>query len=145
MTSLPLDVADRIADACLAAGRTSGYAPLTVVILDAGGHPIVLKRGDGSGILRHDIAFGKAWGALGMGLPSRALAKRSHDAPIFYAALGAVSGGRMVPVPGGVLIKNEKAETIGAIGVSGDASDRDEECAVQAVQSVGLVADSAER
>jgi uncharacterized protein GlcG (DUF336 family) len=132
-------------DECLDAGRRAGYAPLTVVVLDAGGHPVVAKRSDGSGILRHDIAFGKAWGALGMGLPSRALAKRSSDAPIFYAALAAVSGGRVVPVPGGVLIRDEKNEIIGAIGVSGDTSDRDEECAVQAVLSVGLMADTTER
>jgi uncharacterized protein GlcG (DUF336 family) len=145
MTALPLDTADRIANECLSAGRNAGYAPLTVAILDAGGHPIVLKRSDGSGILRHDIAFGKAWGALGMGLPSRALAKRSTGAPIFYAALAAVSQGRMVPVPGGVLIRNAVNDIVGAIGVSGDTSDRDEECAVHAVQSVGLVADTEER
>jgi uncharacterized protein GlcG (DUF336 family) len=141
MPALPLEIADRIANECLRLGGAAGYAPLTVVVLDAGGHPVVLKRSDGAGILRHDIAHGKAWGALGMGLPSRALAKRSADAPIFFAALAAVSQGRVVPVPGGVLIRNAGDEVIGAIGVSGDTSDRDEECAVKAVEAVGLKAD----
>lgn len=145
MTALSLDLADRMADECLAAGRSAGYAPLTVAVLDAGGHPVVLKRSDGSGILRHDIAIAKAWGALGMGLSSRALAKRSANVPMFFSSLAAVSGGRMIPVPGGVLIWDQDRRLVGAIGVSGDTSDNDENCAVQAVHSVGLFPDTEER
>lgn len=145
MTALPLEAADRIADECLHLGRAAGYAPLTVTVLDAGGHTIVLKRSDGSGILRQDIAHGKAWGALGMGLSSRALAKRSAGAPMFFAALGAVSGGRLIPVPGGVLIRDADNQVVGAIGVSGDTSDNDEACATQAVRSAGFVPDIEER
>jgi uncharacterized protein GlcG (DUF336 family) len=142
MTALTLDTADKIVDACLAAGREAGFAPLTVAVLDAGGHTIVMKRSDGSGILRCEIAFGKAWGALGMGLSSRALARRSTEAPVFYQALAAASDGRMIPVPGGVLIRDGEKRIIGAIGVSGDASDKDELCARKAVESVGLFADT---
>jgi uncharacterized protein GlcG (DUF336 family) len=145
MMALSLEIADRIADACLAKGRSSGCAPLTVAVLDPGGHTIVLKRSDGSGILRAEIAFGKAWGALGMGLPSRALAKRSIAMPVFYGTLAAASGGRFIPVPGGVLIRDGDQRTIGAIGVSGDTSDNDEDCATEAVRSVGLIPDTEER
>ena len=141
MTELTLAVADQIASACLAKGREIGCAPLTVAVLDTGGHVIVSKRGDGSGIIRNEIAYAKAWGALGMGLPSRALADRAAKAPQFYTSLAAVSGGRMIPVPGGVLIKSPEGKLLGAIGVSGDTSDRDEECAVAAVEASSLKAD----
>ncbi|HEY4163451.1 MAG TPA: heme-binding protein [Dongiaceae bacterium] len=126
MTELTLAIADEIASACLAKGRAIGCAPLTVAVLDAGGHVIVSKRSDGSGIIRNEIAYAKAWGALGMGLPSRALADRAAKAPQFFTSLAAVSGGRMIPVPGGVLIKSSEGRLLGAIGVSGDTSDRDE-------------------
>jgi len=145
MTALPLETADRIAEECLRVGSAAGYGPLTVAVLNAGGHTIVLKRSDGSGILRGDIAFGKAWGALGMGLSSRALAKRSAAAPIFYSSLAAVSAGRLIPVPGGVLVKTEDGSVVGAVGVSGDTSDHDEDCAVQAIRSVNLIPDIEER
>jgi uncharacterized protein GlcG (DUF336 family) len=141
MTELTLAVADEITSACLAKGRAIGCAPLTVAVLDAGGHVIVSKRSDGSGIMRNEIAYAKAWGALGMGLPSRALADRAAKAPQFFTSLAAVSGGRMIPVPGGVLIKSPEGRLLGAIGVSGDTSDRDEECAVAAIESVNLKAD----
>jgi uncharacterized protein GlcG (DUF336 family) len=145
MSALSLEIADRIADQCLLLGRQAGYAPLTVAVLDAGGHTIVLKRSDNSGILRAEIAYGKAWGALGMGLSSRALAKRSAAMPVFFEALAVASGGRMIPVPGGVLIRDADRQIVGAIGVSGDTSDHDEECATAAVRSVNLVPDIEER
>ncbi len=141
MTTLTLDIADRIVDATLKAGREARLQPLTVVVLDAGGHDIVLKREDTSGILRADIARGKAWGALGMGLGSRDLSRRAEQNPRFFAALAAVSGGRVVPNPGGVLIRDADGTLLGAVGVSGDTSERDEECAVAAIASVGLKAD----
>jgi uncharacterized protein GlcG (DUF336 family) len=145
MNGLSLEIADRIADDCLARGRAAGYAPLTVAVLDAGGHAIVLKRSDHSGILRAEIAFGKAWGALGMGLSSRALAKRSAAMPVFFEALAVASGGRMIPVPGGVLIRDADRRILGAIGVSGDTSDHDEECATAAVLGANLSPDIEER
>jgi uncharacterized protein GlcG (DUF336 family) len=143
LTPITLDQATIIVDATLARGRELGLDPLTVVVLDPGGHVVALKREDGSGILRPQIATGKAWGALGMGFASRELARRAEANPVFVTALTDVSGGRVVPVPGGVLIRSGEGALVGAVGVSGDTSDKDEECAVHGIQAVGLVADTA--
>jgi uncharacterized protein GlcG (DUF336 family) len=112
--------------------------PLTVVVLDAGGHPLVLKREDGAGILRPEVAFGKAWGALGMGQSSRTLRDRLADRPTFVNALAVASAGRLVPVPGGVLIRDDTGAVVGAVGISGDTSDKDEYCAIEGVRAAGL-------
>lgn len=139
--TVTLAEAERIADGTLAAGRTKGAQPLTVVVLDAGGHVVVIKRADDSGILRVEIAFGKAWGALGMGLPSRTLFARAADNPNFFTALAAASGGRMVPNPGGVLLRGVGGRIIGAVGVSGDTGDMDEDCAMEGITLAGLTGD----
>lgn len=141
--SLALSQASVIVDAVITAAERHGYQPMTCAVLDAGGHLVALKRTDGSGILRPEIAFAKAWGALGMGLPTRVLAQRAEAMPQFFAALGSVSGGRMMPVPGGVLIR-ESGVIIGAVGVSGDLSDADEQCAVEGIEAAGLDADTGE-
>src|SRR6185312_956450 len=99
-----LSSASAIVDGALRKGRELGLAALTVAVMDAGGHLVAMKREDGSGILRFDIAYGKAWGALGMGFGSRELASRAGASPAFFAALAAASGGRVVPSAGGVLI-----------------------------------------
>jgi uncharacterized protein GlcG (DUF336 family) len=141
MSGLTLAQAATIVDTALKTGRETNCAPLTVVVLDAGGHPIALKREDRSGILRFDIAFGKAWGALGMGFGSRTLAERAAQTPQFFTMLAAASGGRMVCNPGGVLIKDAAGDCIGAVGISGDTSDKDEACAIAGVAAAGLAAD----
>lgn len=141
MTPLTLSLADRIADATLAAGRARNAQPLTVVVLDGGGHVVVMKREDGSGILRCEIATGKAWGALGMGLASRTLNERAAGNPNFFAALAVASGGRMIPNPGGVLLRDEAGRIVGAVGVSGDTADVDEDCAVEAIRRGPLTPD----
>jgi len=138
MPALTLARAAVIADTALARGRAAGMLPLTVVVLDAGGHPVVLKREDGSGILRADVALGKAWGALGMGQSSRTLRDRLADRPTFVNALAAASAGRFVPVPGGVLVRDASGEVVGAVGISGDTSDKDEYCAIEGVKAAGL-------
>jgi len=140
MPKLTLDAAVRVIDGALARGAELGCAPLTVVVLDAGGHDLALKRQDGSGILRSDIARGKAWGALGMGFSSRELAERAQKVPTFFGALAAVSGGRLVPAAGGVLIYDQARNLLGAIGISGDTSDRDEDCAIRGITAAGLEA-----
>ena len=139
--SMPLATAEKIADAALAAGREAGLLPLTVAVLDAGGALVVLKRQDGSGVLRGDIATGKAWGALGMGISSRTIRDRLEDRPAFQSALAAASHGRFIPVPGGVLALNASGEVIGAVGISGDASDKDEYAAIFGVRAAGLLPD----
>jgi uncharacterized protein GlcG (DUF336 family) len=143
MTSngLSLDLANRIIDAALAEGRRLELGRLTVAVLDTGGHLIALKREDGSEFLRPPIAIGKAWGSLGMGHAGRVLAERSQKMPVFFGALSDMSGGKMVPLAGGVLIRTPDGQLIGAVGVSGDTSEQDELAAVAGVKSAGLEPD----
>lgn len=141
MAELSLSQASTMIEAALAHGAETGCKPLTVTVLDAGGQLKAFQRQDGSSILRPEIAFGKAWGALGMGMPSRALAQVAADRPAFMQSLTAASGGRLIPVPGGVLIRDSDA-VIGAVGVTGDTSDKDEACAVAGIEAAGLIADA---
>ena len=142
MRSLILDQASMIVDAALAKAGELGLRPLTVAVLDDGGNLKVLKRQDGPGaVLRPHIAIGKAWGAVGMGISSRTLEQRALERPYFVNALVGVSGGRLVPVAGGVLIRNVEGEIIGSVGVSGDTSDNDEVCAIAGIEAAGLTAD----
>lgn len=137
-TSLSLAMANAILNECLAVRQKEGLLPLAVAVLDAGGQLVAFQREDGCGILRYDIAFGKAWAALGMGMSTRLIRDRLANRPAFQGALSAAADGRFIPVPGGVLILNAQSAVIGAVGVSGDASDRDEFCAIHAIQHVGL-------
>ncbi|MEH2474121.1 uncharacterized protein GlcG (DUF336 family) [Nitrobacteraceae bacterium AZCC 2161] len=138
LPNLTLIQARNIIDASLAKSRELSLSPLTVAVLDAGGHLIALNREDNSGILRVDIAIGKAWGALGMGYGSREIFERSKKAPSFIEALTAASKGRLIPGAGGVLIRDNDNVTMGAVGISGDTSDNDETCAVAGIESIGL-------
>jgi len=142
MNSITLQQASIVADKALERGRQLGFAPLTVAVLDAGGQLKVLKREDGSSLLRPEIATGKAWGVLGMGFGGRELARRAAKMPMFFTALNAMSDGRMVPVPGGVLIRDAAGAIVGAVGISGDASENDEICAVFGIEAAGLRADT---
>jgi uncharacterized protein GlcG (DUF336 family) len=142
LNSISLDQARLIADAALQAGRAHNFAPLTVAVLDAGGQLKVLLREDDCSLLRPEIAIGKAWGVLGMGFGGRELARRAEKVPTFFTALNAMSNGRMVPVAGGVLIRNAAGQIIGSVGISGDTSDNDEICSVAGVQASGLVPDT---
>ena len=144
MAGLTLDSAKTIADAALAAGREQGFMPLTVAVLDAGGHLVAFLREDRSGILRPEVAVGKAYGALGMGMSSRTLRDALGDRPAFQGAIAAATDGRFVPVPGGVLILNAKGIAIGAAGVSGDSSECDEFAAITAIKQAGLASLPAE-
>src|ERR1700733_15119323 len=136
MSLLTLAEASIIVDKALEHGRSRNLKPLTVAVLDAGGHLVAFKREDNSSILRPQIAEGKAWGALGMGFGGREFARRAQSGPLFLTALMAASGGRVVPAPGGVLIRSGGA-VIGAVGISGDISDNDEACAVFGIRAVG--------
>jgi uncharacterized protein GlcG (DUF336 family) len=118
------------------------FAPLTVAVLDAGGHLVAFKREDNSGIMRYDIAYGKAWGALGLGFGTREVVKRTTANLAFLTGFSAASGGRLIPSPGGVLIKDGAGKVIGAVGVSGDLGDNDEICAVAGIAAAGLAADT---
>src|ERR1700749_3363716 len=140
MTAVTLAQASTIVDVALKKGRETSCAPLTVAVLDAGGHLVAFKREDRSGILRFDIASGKAWGALGMGFGSRELADRAGKNPLFFGVLGTVSQGRLIPVPGGVLVKDADGAVLGAVVISGDVSDKDDACAIAGIEAAGLKA-----
>lgn len=138
---LTLAQASAIVDVALKAARDQKQMPQTIVVLDAGGHLVCAKREDGSGIIRYDIAFGKAYGALGMGWGSRTSMERAAQNPNFFAAVEAASGGRLVPNPGGVLIRDAANVIVGAVGISGDTGDNDEIIAVAGIEAAGLKAD----
>ncbi|MDB5796410.1 MAG: hypothetical protein JWP36_312 [Paucimonas sp.] len=134
-TSLDLSLAERIVDAAIAVRKAEAILPLAVAVLDAGGNLVAFKRENGCGVMRFDIAFGKAYAALGMGMSSRLIRDRLAARPAFQGALAAASDGRFIPVPGGVLILGPDGMAIGAVGISGDASDKDEYCAIEAVRA----------
>tara|TARA_B100000427_G_scaffold307262_1_gene294605 strand:+ start:504 stop:935 length:432 start_codon:yes stop_codon:yes gene_type:complete len=139
MAHLTLDLAVAIVDGALAEGAAIDCAPLTVAVLDAGGHLVALKRQDDSGILRVEIAVGKAYGALGFGVGGRELREKN---PKFMAGVVSTAPRGMVPAPGGVLIRDPNSgRIIGACGISGDTGERDEECAVAGITKMGMKAD----
>ena len=137
---LTLAQAESIANGALTKARSLGCKPMTVAVVDAGGALLVLKREDGSGNLRPDIAYAKAWGPLGMGIGGRAMAKRARETPEFWAALNSISGGRIAPVAGGVLILVD-GRVIGSVGMSGDLPDNDESCSLAGIESAGFDGD----
>ncbi len=135
---IKLSDASTIIDTALAEARARSLAPLAVAVLDAGGHLVAYKREDGAGIVRFDIAYGKAWGSLGMGFGSRELTERAAKNPAFITVLATVSSGRMVPSPGGVLVVDAEGVVIGAVGISGDIGDNDEICAIAGIEKAGF-------
>jgi uncharacterized protein GlcG (DUF336 family) len=140
--SLTLSSALTIAQTCLAEGQKLGFAPLCVVVLDAGGHSLALLRDERASIYRPEIATAKAAGCLGMGFGGREIAKRAAAVPNFIAALNTIFPKGILPVPGGVLIRDATGALIGAVGVTGDTSDNDELCALAGIAAAGLVADT---
>jgi uncharacterized protein GlcG (DUF336 family) len=140
--SIDLKSANRVIERALELARAEGFKPMTICVLDSGGHFVSGQREDKSSLLRFEIAFGKAWGALGMGHSTRffedVLVKRR---PYFANSLEAASHGRFITVYGGVLIRDEAGELIGAIGVTGDTGENDERIAVAALEHCGFVAD----
>jgi uncharacterized protein GlcG (DUF336 family) len=141
-SSISLQQAMLIAEKSLERGRELGFAPLTVVVLDDGGQVKVILRDDGCSLLRPEIATGKAAGALNMGFGGRELARRAAKMPMFFTALNAMSDGRMVSVPGGVLMRDAQGVVVGAVGISGDVSENDEICAVAGIKAAGLMPDT---
>jgi uncharacterized protein GlcG (DUF336 family) len=139
MAELTLDVARKILDAALAKATEKKLKPLVVMVLDARGCIKAAAAQDGTSLLRGEVAHGKAYGALAMGMGSRALFQRAHEQAYFVSAVNTLAQGRLVPVPGGVLIQQESA-LLGAVGVSGDSSDNDEICAIAGIEAAGLKA-----
>lgn len=139
---LSLKQALEIASTVLEQGTTSGFAPLSVAVLDSGAHILAVLRDERASLGRPDIAIAKAAGCLSMGFGGRELARRAQAAPQFFSALNQVFQQAIVPVPGGVLIRGTFGELVGAVGVSGDTSDNDEICAVAGIRAVQFVPDT---
>lgn len=137
---LSLDQANRIVTGALEKGRELGLKPLSVAVLDAGGHLVAFARQDRSSTLRPQIAIGKAAGALAIGVSSRRIADMAAERPSFIASLGTVSPHGIIPAAGGVLIADGQGRVIGAVGVTGDTSDNDELCAMHGLAATGLSA-----
>lgn len=138
--ALDLDTARLIVAGARAHATGAGFKPMTVVVLDGGGHLVAAEREDGSSIKRFEIAHGKAHGALSLGMGSRSIMGRAEQQPYFIAAVTSVVGGSLVPVPGGVLVRDVEGALLGAVGVTGDTSDNDEAAAVAGIEGAGLTA-----
>lgn len=140
MSNLTLKKANQIIYGALATARQLKLKPLVVVVLDENGFMKALQKEDGASSLKQDVAFAKAWGAVNMGMSSRSLAVVAEQRPVFMNALVDIAGGKVMPVPGGVLIRNEDNHIIGSVGISGDVSDQDERSAVAGIKEAGLIA-----
>ncbi len=142
MNGISLEQARIIIAAAFAKAGDAGLQPLSVVVLDAGGHTTAFERQDGASAMRFKIAQGKAYGAIAMGLGSRALYERAQKQAYFLDAMNALADGALVPVPGGVLIRDAEGVLLGAVGVTGDNSDNDEMCALAGIEAAGLAGDA---
>lgn len=142
MPDLKLRAAQKILSAALKTAREQELKPLAVVVLDARGALRALAAEDGTSLRRAEVAIGKARGALAMGLGSRALYNRAAEHPAFIAAVTHAVGGALIPAPGGVLIRDRRGDLVGAVGISGDTSDKDESAAVAGIEAAGLVAET---
>ena len=143
MDGLTLRQANQIIEAALAKARAMQIKPIAVVVLDDSGNVKAAQREDGASMFRFDVAQGKAWAAVAMGASSRALAKRAKDNPNFFITLAATAQGKFLPQTGGVLIKDEHGEILGAAGASGGTGEEDEEACVYGIGQAGLTADAA--
>jgi uncharacterized protein GlcG (DUF336 family) len=139
MHSLTLDQAHQIITAALAQSKAAGYKPMGIAVLDDAGHLKAFASEDGASMFRFDIARGKAWGAVGMGVSSRVLAQRAADNPNFFVTLAATAGGKFLPQTGAVLIKDAGGRILGAVGASGGTGDEDEAICKAGVEAAGLV------
>ena len=142
MSDLLLSAAQTILDAARAEARRLSLKPLALVVLDSRGAVKAAAVEDGTSLKRFEVAHGKAYGALALGMGSRAIGKRATEQPTFVAAVSHVVGGALVPVPGGVLAKAGDGQVVGAIGISGDTSDNDEACAKAGIEAAGFRADT---
>lgn len=142
MAKLTLDNARKILEAAAAHGAEIDTKPLTIAVLDAGGHLVAFWRQDGSPTLRPEVAMGKAKTCIGLGMSSRKAGEAAKERPEFFGALASLADGGVVPAAGGVMIQDGNGETVGAVGISGDLSDRDEACAIAGVEAAGFKAEA---
>ena len=139
MTALTLENAQAIIHAALAQSRAAGFKPMGIAVLDAAGNLKAFASEDGASMFRFDVARAKAWGAIGMGVSSRALAERAKDNPNFFVSLAATAQGRFLPQTGAVVIKDPDGRVLGAVGASGGTGDEDELICIAGVKAAGLL------
>jgi uncharacterized protein GlcG (DUF336 family) len=139
--ALTLRKARAIIKGTFAKGEDAGFKPLSVVVLDAGGHLLAFERADGASVGRFEIARGKAYGCIMLGLGGSAIQARGEAQAVFVDAMNGAFDGRFVPVKGGVLLRDSKGTVLGAVGVTGDTSDNDLIAALAGVEAAGLVAE----
>lgn len=142
MAVITLRKARTIIRTALAQGREMGLQPLSVVVLDAGGHVVAFEREDGASPGRFAIAHGKAHGSVMLGIAGTAQRDRAEAQPYFIAAVNGLYGGQLIPVPGGVLVRDPKGTILGAVGVTGDTSENDAAVAVAGIEAAGFTAEA---
>ena len=140
MAGISLSRARTIIRRAFEAGKEMGLQPLSVIVLDEGGNVQAFERQDGAAPGRVQIALGKAYGAVMLGMPGSAQMARAEAQAYFIAAANGAFGGKLIPVPGGVLVKDAKGRTLGAVGVTGDSSDNDAAVAKAGIEATGLTA-----
>ena len=141
MTAITLDQADRLIDAVLERGAALDCRPLAVIVVEPGCKVKAFKKEDGSSMIRYEMAYGKAYAALAMGRSSKLVKQRAEEKPMFMRYLIAASGEQIFPEGGGLQIRNAAGEVIGAVGVTGDSEERDEELAAHGIRAIGLKTD----
>jgi uncharacterized protein GlcG (DUF336 family) len=142
MSTLSLAQANQIIAKALEKAREMKIKPVSVVVLDDGGHLKAMQREDGASMFRFDVATGKAWAAVAMGASSRALAGRAKENPNFFITLAATAHGKFLPQTGGVLIRDANGAIVGAAGASGGTGDEDEAVCAHGIEQAGFVADA---
>ncbi len=140
--TMTLELARRMVDVALAKSQELKFKPLAIAVLDARGCLVAFAAQDGTSLLRAEVARAKGYGALALGMGSRAIFKRAQEQPFFVDAVNSLANGAIVPVPGGVLIRDGRGVLLGVIGISGDTADNDEICALAAIEAAGLVAET---
>jgi uncharacterized protein GlcG (DUF336 family) len=138
MKPLTLTQANQVIEAALQCSNERGFKPMAVVVLDGSGHVKASQRQDGASMFRMQVATGKAWGAVGMGVASRVLAERAKDNPNFFLSLASTAQGKFLPQTGAVMIKDSQGNILGAVGASGGSGDEDEAICAHGVEAAGL-------
>jgi uncharacterized protein GlcG (DUF336 family) len=142
VTAITLNQAERIIDAIIERGVALNCRPLSVIVVEPGCKVKAFKKEDGSSMIRFEMAYGKAYTALSLGRSSKLVRERAQERPIFMRYLLAASADQIFPEGGGMLIRNDSGEVIGAVGVTGDTEDRDEELVIHGIRAAGLKTDA---
>jgi len=141
MSIVSLAEAERIIDAIIAKGREEKLRPLSVVVVEPGCIVKAFKKEDGSAMMRFEMAFGKAYASLALGRSSDLVRQRAEHRPMFMEYMIGASRGQIFPEGGGQLIRDDKGDVIGAVGVTGDLQHKDDELAAYGIRAAGLKTD----